>query len=284
MGSPCELLFESHDEPLVKRLSSSAIAEVERIEQKFSRYQKDNICDNINHSNGKPVAIDQEVFSLLQFADHCFNVSEGQFDLTSGVLRKAWTFKPDSVIPSLEKIKSLLSHIGWQKIHFDEKQITVPVGMEIDFGGIGKEYAVDRVAQLIQAKAPEVSVLINLGGDLRVTLKPKTMNYWTIGVDTPHPFANEHNPTNKPHRAIKLSVGAVCTSGSTHRYLIHNGIRYAHILNPKTGWPVANAPTIVTVMADHCLTAGMLSTLAMLQGSNAEAFLDAQNFNYWCDR
>ena len=87
-----------------------------------------------------------------------------------------------------------------------------------------------------------------------------------------------------PERVINLKTGALATSGDARRFLQKYGIRYSHIIDPTTGWPVKDAPRSVTVAADTCVQAGMLSTLAMLEGAEAEAFLEAQGFDFWCLR
>ncbi|WP_210330736.1 FAD:protein FMN transferase [Aliikangiella sp. G2MR2-5] len=273
MASPCECLIESDEQKLALQLTQIAANEGWRIEKKFSRYLKGNPCDQINQSNGQPVAIDSETFQLLSFADACYQLSDGLFDITSGVLRRAWQFKPGAKFPDKEFIDSLLPLIGWKKVTFDENSVCLPPSMEIDFGGIGKEYAVDKAAQLVAEKAPEVSVVVNFGGDLRVTCPPKNKPRWQIGVD---------GKSGTTERAVSLSVGAVCTSGDTERFIMHEGKRYSHILNPKTGWPAKNAPKTVTVLADQCLQAGLLSTLAILNEENAESFLQEQGVQYHC--
>lgn len=275
MASPCECLIETNDRHLAQVITQIAAKEAWRIETKYSRYQTNNLCDKINQSQGNPVDIDEETFQLLNFAKTCYEISDGMFDLTSGVLRKVWQFNQSSQIPSQQSIDELLPRIGWPRVKFDQKSIVLEPNMEIDFGGIGKEYAVDRASQLIFESVPDISVVVNFGGDLRVTYPPKLKPVWQIGVNS-FQLAIE--------RSIVIGVGAVCTSGDTERFIIHQGQRYSHILNPRSGWPVEAAPKTVTVIADQCLQAGLLATLAMLQGGNAEEFLAAQNVKFFCQR
>jgi thiamine biosynthesis lipoprotein len=148
-------------------------------------------------------------------------------------------------------------------------------GMEIDLGGIGKEYAVDRAAAIAAALFPRC--LINFGGDLRACGTGVDRGGWTVGIDG---LCAE----TVPARRIRLVTGGIATSGDAARFLIHNGKRYGHILDPRTGWPVDDAPRSVTVVAPTCMEAGMLSTLAMLHGAEAEAFLGEQGVRYWCLR
>ena len=145
--------------------------------------------------------------------------------------------------------------------------------MEVDLGGIGKEYAVDRCTDLARSAA-NVPAMINFGGDLAVTSPPVTRDAWRVGIEGPNVDAAE--------RLVDLRQGALATSGDARRFLIRDGVRYSHILDPRSGWPVPDAPASITVAADTCTQAGMMSTLAMLRGADAEDFLAAQELLYWC--
>jgi len=147
--------------------------------------------------------------------------------------------------------------------------------MEIDFGGIGKEYAVDRVLGLVTA-AFDGAVLVNFGGDLATNRAPAA-GPWRVGVERP-------GTDREAALLLELSQGALATSGDTHRFLVRDGVRYGHIMDVRTGWPVPEAPASVTVAAASCVEAGMLATLAMLQGAGAEAFLAEQGVRHWCLR
>jgi thiamine biosynthesis lipoprotein len=275
MASPCELLLECKEESLAHDLIVQAQQEAMRIEQKFSRYRDDNIVHQINNS-GDCITVDAETARLLDFAQECYNFSEGWFDITSGILRRAWNFNQHGKIPSQQEIEQLLPYIGWDKITWESPALTVPQGMEIDFGGIGKEYAVDSVLGLLSAKT-ENSFLVNFGGDCNASGPMTDGSSWMTGIENPR----------RPGDAtaiIQLKNGALATSGDVFKFIRHDGIRYGHILNPGTGWPNTSAPLSVTVAAATCTEAGILSTLAMLQGQDAEQFLDQQDIKYWCYR
>ncbi len=273
MASPCELLVETVDAIMANRLASIAFQEAKRIEQKFSRYRDDNIVYKINHSKGKAIKVDDETALLLNFADQCYQLSDGLFDITSGTLRKVWTFDGSDHIPTHEQIETILPLIGWQKVTWKPPYFTLPPGMELDFGGIGKEYAVDQTFYRIHQEV-KTAFLVNFGGDLRASGIRKSNKPWLIGLENPiH--------TNKAQGAIEIKHGALATSGDTKRYLLKNGKRYAHILNPKTGWPVEHAPRSITVAASSTVEAGMLASFALLQGRNAKRFLDKQQIQYW---
>jgi thiamine biosynthesis lipoprotein len=274
MASPCDVLMEVENESLAQEILNAIANEAWRIEDKFSRYKKDNIIFQINHSNGGVVAIDEETSRLLDFANELFEISEGLFDITSGVLRQLWRFDGSDRLPDKKRIKKIIKNIGWQKVIRKVGSVVLPESMEIDLGGLGKEYAVDRSVQIARQKTEE-SVLVNFGGDLAMTTARNNKKFWSVG--------RLITGSDEACGLFQLYRGAIATSGDANRYLLKDGVRYSHILNPLTGWPVVDAPHTVSVAAATCLEAGMMSTLAMLQGGQAEAFLKLQEVEYWID-
>ncbi len=277
MASPCEILLFSDSHNLVKVVAKIAIDETKRFENKFSRYLYNNLCWQINRSEGKKVKIDLETFNLLEYANNLYQMSEKLFDITAGVLNKIWHFKKDAHPPSQSSIDELLPFIGFHQIDYAKKYFCMPKGMQVDFGGIGKEYIVDRVAQLITpiCEPEEVSFLVNFGGDLVAKNFNSLHPAWHVGVEN----IESHRCSEK---LINISQGAVATSGSTKRFFDYQGQRYAHILNPITGKPVMGAPRSVSVFAGNCSLAGGMSSLAQLQGKNAEIFLKNAEVEYLC--
>jgi thiamine biosynthesis lipoprotein len=275
MGSPCEVLLDNASQDSTQHISEAVAAEAWRIEDKFSRYLDGNIVQRINTASGQSVEVDEETAKLLDFAATLHQLSDGLFDITSGVLREVWTFDGSNNIPDAAAVRTVLERVGWGRISWQRPLLTLEPGMEIDFGGIGKEYAVDRCAGVIR-DADCGEGLVNFGGDLAVTGPPQQRGAWKVGV--------EGDEWNAAEKLIDLCAGALATSGDARRFLLLDGTRYGHILDPTTGWPVKNAPGSITVAADRCIQAGMLSTLAMLQGGNAESFLDEQGVKYWVRR
>ena len=274
MASPCEILLEAGTHATAARLVKSVAREAWRIEEKFSRYRNGNIIHRINNAGGKPIEVDAETANLLDFANKCYQLSDGLFDITSGVLRKLWNFKPGATIPSQSAIDQLLPNIGWNKVAWQRPILTLVAGMEIDLGGLGKEYAVDRCAQLLRQHV-ETSWVVNFGGDLYIGGLRSSGARWRIGIDDPR------NSGKQSIGELSIERGGLTTSGDARRFIEVDGVRYSHILNPRTGWPVAGAPRSVTVVAETCMEAGMLSTFAMLQGSEARDFLQAQGVPFW---
>lgn len=276
MASPCEVLVESRDRRTAAALFELAAREAKRIEGKFSRYREDSVIHRIHSSRGSPVEVDEETASLLDFAARCHALSEGRFDVTSGVLRRVWRFDGSDRLPSAKDVDALLPLIGWEKVDWSPPILNLPEGMEIDLGGIGKEYAVDRVLALLEAEA-SVPFLVNFGGDLRASGLRPSERPWRVGIDDPQ-------GGGVPVRIVELHAGALATSGDALRFLLRDGMRYSHVLDPRTGWPVVGAPRSVTAAAASCTEAGILATFAMLQGSRAEEFLEAEKVRYWCFR
>lgn len=276
MASPCEVRVDCDSSSLVKQLGRIAEEEAKRIEYKFSRYRDDSVITRINTAGGKPLSVDDETAALLDYADNCYRLSKGLFDVTSGILRRIWRFDGSDNVPDRRRVKEILPYIGWSKVTWQRPSLILPPGMEIDFGGLGKEYAVDSAV----LKVREVSAapaLVNFGGDLRVTGPRRDGQRWQVAIEAA-------DGTGITSSRLELLSGALTTSGDARRYLMKDGIRYSHILDPRTGWPVKQAPHSVTVAAPTCLQAGVMSTLAMLKGKKAEAFLRREGVQSWVIR
>ncbi|MFI4868017.1 MAG: FAD:protein FMN transferase [Steroidobacterales bacterium] len=272
MAGPCEVLFEDADRALATELGAVAAREAWRVERKYSRYRDDSVVAWILRNRGIEIEVDDETASLIDFARHCFELSDGLFDITSGVLRRSWKFDGSDRIPEPGAVAALLPLVGFDRLRWQSPRLFLPAGMELDFGGIGKEYAVDRAYDLLAARQ-SAAFLVNFGGDLRANKSPRH-GPWQVGIERP-------DSDRAAALVLELERGALATSGDSHRFLLKNGIRYGHILDPRTGWPVPNAPRSVTVAASSSTEAGLIATLALLHGAQAQAFLDDQGVRYW---
>ena len=276
MGSPCEFQLYTSDKEHAELACKKAHSEVMRLEKKYSRYRNDSVTTTINKSagNGQGVKVDSETALLLDYANTVYKQSSGLFDITSGVLRRVWDFRSNK-LPSQEKLDEVLKQVGWNHVDWQRSHIVLKKkGMEIDFGGYVKEYAVDAAASSLKESGIE-SGMVNLGGDLK-TLGPHPDNKpWQIGIRHPR------DPEN-PIATTTLSHGAVASSGDYERFMTVNGKRYAHILNPKTGWTIEGF-SAVTVIASDCLIAGSCSTVAMLKGvDEGKKWLESVQLPYIC--
>jgi thiamine biosynthesis lipoprotein len=272
MAGPCEVLLPAADRAQALELGTLAAREAWRVERKYSRYRDDSVVAWLHRHRATAVDVDEETASLLDFAATCYAVSDGLFDVTSGILRRAWTFDGSNRVPEPSEVESLLPLVGFDKLQWHSPQLTLPAGMELDFGGIGKEYAVDRAYEVLAAQR-SAAFLVNFGGDLRAN-RPPPHGKWQIGIERP-------GSDREAALLLELDRGALATSGDARRFLLKDGIRYGHVLNPRTGWPVPDAPRSVTVAASSCTEAGLLSTLALLQGARAQAFLEEQAAQHW---
>jgi len=276
MATPCEMRLETDDATMARTAGLAVEAEARRIEQKFSRYKGDSVIGLINAAGGREMAVDAETANLLNFAAKCFQISNGLFDITSGVLRRIWRFDGSDNVPTNTQIKSLRQLIGWEKVSWKPPAIILPAGMEIDLGGLAKEYAVDRALGAVR-EVTSAPALVNFGGDLRVSGPRAHDKPWKVAIESV-------DANGQAAGLLELAGGALATSGDARRFLLKEGVRYGHILNPRTGRPVEHAPRSVTVAAATCIEAGMIATLAMLQGSGAEAFLKRESVRAWCIR
>jgi thiamine biosynthesis lipoprotein len=274
MAGPCEVLVDTDDPAEAEVLVHLAEREAHRIEQKFSRYRTDNVVHRINHSAGRAIRLDDETARLLDYAGTCYEMSGGLFDITSGALRRIWTFDGGSRTPADEAVREVLRHVGWRRVTWKHGTLTLPAGMEIDFGGLGKEYAVDRASALIAAQTRS-AFLVNFGGDLFAAAPRRGNRFWSVGVDDPA------RTGRGALLRIELARGGLATSGDARRFVLRDGKRLGHILDPRTGWPVEDAPHSVTVLGHSCMEAGTLSTLAYLHGSGARSFLEEQGVQFW---
>jgi len=274
MGSKSdyEVLLPAMSRHAALALGKVAAQEAWRVEKKYSRYRDDSVTAWIHRNRGTVLELDAETASLLDFAQQCFELSEGLFDITSGVLRRAWTFDGSDRMPDPASIERLLPSVGFNKLRWNPPLLMLPDGMELDFGGIGKEYAVDRAFDLLAAR-DWTPFLVNFGGDLRAN-RPPSHGPWQVGIERP-------DAERDAIMLLDLEHGALATSGDSRRYLMKDGVRYGHILNPRTGWPVPRSPRSVTVAASSCTEAGLIATMAMLRGDRARAFLDEQGVRSW---
>ena len=276
MACQCEIKLWSADAQRAEAVLQAAVAEVQRIEAKYSRYQAQSVISQINADAGiSDSIVDAETAALLDFAQQCFEQSDGMFDITSGVLRRAWDFKSGRV-PTQAEIDALLPLVGWHKLNWQRPSVRLTqAGMQLDFGGFGKEYAADRVASVL-IDAGEMHALVNLGGDVRVTGAQSDGTPWRIGIQHPR-------QADQAIASIAISSGALATSGDYERYMVINGKRYAHLLNPHTGYPIACAQS-ASVQAPLCVFAGALASCALLQGAAGLDFLRSQDVTFlWVD-
>ncbi len=258
MGGPCRLRLELDDAVSADIAIAAAVAEVQRLELKYSRYREDSLTSQINRAAGtrQPVSLDGETAGLLNYAHTLWCQSDGLFDLTSGVLRRAWDFKSGRC-PVQGEIDALLPLVGWDLVVRDQDSVYLPkAGMELDFGGCVKEYAADSAAMQLRRHGV-VAALVDLAGDMAAVGVPAGMSGWPVGIR--HPIEKDSAVAQ-----VLLPDGGLASSGDYERCLQIDGKRYGHILHPRTGWP-SHGLVAVSVLAGQCLVAGSSATIAMLK-------------------
>jgi len=278
MGGPAELQVyldatqQAHTQ-LSPHFFQLAEDEARRLEKKYSRYLNDSVTNAINFSAGRPegIVVDEETTALLNYAQIAWQQSDGLFDITSGVLRNVWNFKSNT-IPNKKQVTKILSHVGWDKLVWQPPLLRLPKNMELDFGGIVKEYAADAMATILRNNGVQHG-LVDLAGDIGIVGPHPDGTPWKIGVRNP----------SQPEAAIAtidVVEGGVASSGNYERFILVNDTRYCHILNPKTGWPV-NGVAGVSVHASTCMVAGTAATTAMLLGaSKGRLWLEEGEFHF----
>lgn len=260
MGCPCEIYIEdqTQQDPLtvVHRVQN----EVDRLDRKYSHYRNDSLLANIAAlaGTGELFTVDEETANLLDFAAELYRESNGLFDITAGALTHQWDLQSDK-LPSKEQIADARRQVGWQHVEWRRPALHLAIaGMTLDLGGIVKEYAADRAAQLCR-DAGVYHGVIDLGGDLSLIGAHSNGQPWRVGIKS---------PSNRQQAIayIDLPNGGLATSGDYERAMVIDGRRYSHIIDPIKGYPVESFAS-VSVVADSCLVAGAASTIAMLRGT-----------------
>ncbi len=277
MGTACILHLYAADQVRAASGFAAATAEIDRIERKYSRYDSDSLLSAINRvgaASGE-IEVDDETAALLDYAFACHAKSGGAFDITAGILRKCWDFSSGR-LPEAEAVASLLPRIGLDKLGWRRPRLRFDVaGMEIDLGGIGKEYAVDRAASVLREAGIDQG-LVDLGGDMAVLGPHPDGEPWRIGLR--HPRQADALVTQ-----AAVGCGALATSGDYERCIEIAGRRFGHILDPRTGWPVEGLAS-VTVLGASCMVAGSAATIAMLKGRAGGAWLRSLDIAHlWVD-
>ena len=274
MAGPGEIRLESNQyTPLeLQRIAQLCVDEVKRIEKKYSRYDPQSVVSSINAASGQePVTLDAETQTLLDYAQTLYDNSSGLFDITSGVLRRAWRFD-QKIPPHPVDLQALLPLVSWGKVQRQGGSVFLPFkGMEIDFGGFGKEYAADRASLTLQREGIS-NGFVNLSGDIRVVGPKFNGEPYRMGIQHPR-------QPNKLLASIPIHQGALATSGDYERFFEFDGRRYCHIINPQTRQPVQGWQS-VSVLAPLAIVAGSCSTCTMLLEDRGLDYLSASGFSF----
>ena len=262
LGSPLEITVVAKDTIQGNQFIDLAITEVKRIEYLISDWIPSTQISQVNKNAGsKPVKVDKEVFDLVGRAIKVSQITSGAFDISYASMDKIWKFDGSmKAMPTEEAIKKSVSKIGYKNIILDSKEQTIFLkneGMKLGLGGIGQGYIADKVKELLFSKGC-TSGIVNVSGDINAWGRQQDGNPWTVGIVNP---LNK----NKVFATFPLEDSAVETSGNYEKYVIFNGIRYSHIIDPRTGYP-AQGVVSVSVFAKQTEIADALATGIFVMG------------------
>ncbi len=263
MSTTCRVHFRSPNPAAARDFPAEVLRWVAGFEACYSRFIPESLIGRINAAAGEHwVDIDPETEALLKLCGDMVFFTRGVFDPTALPLIRLWNWKASPpVVPGEADILAAQERVGWRKVQCRPGAVFLPqTGMCLDLGGIGKEYAVDRVVMLAGQFGIQ-HVLVDFGQDVRVQGEPPEKAAWHIGLEDPrHP--------GRCWTGVAVTRQAVATSGDYLRHFFHGGRRYGHIIDPRTGYPVNNGTLSVTVIAPHCTLAGILSTTAFVLGAD----------------
>ena len=262
LGTMCEVQYAAPSgDAQAAAFEQAATKWVTGFEAKYSRFRPDSLLNKINAAAGVSwVDVDAEMEGLLKLCDTLHFMTQGILDPTALPVIRLWDYKAANPrVPSAAELAAARALVGWKKVQRAPGKVFLPTrGMALDFGGFGKEYAVDVTAQIaVEHGIP--SALVDFGHDLRAVGAPPGRPAWHIGLEDPQKPGTSSG-------SIALLGKGIASSGDYIRCFTIEGKRYGHIIDPRTGWPVANGCTQATVVAATCLQAGVLSTTAFVLG------------------
>ena len=262
MGSRFDITVVADSEKDGNQFIDLAIAEITRIEKVISSWDPNSETSSINKNAGiKPVKVSEELFKLIERALAISKLTNGAFDISYASMDRIWKFDGSmKQMPSEENIKNSVSKVGYKNIILDKENQTVFLklkGMKIGFGAIGKGYAADKAKTLLRAKGVKAGI-INASGDLNAWGKQANGKDWMVAIT---------NPLNKEKAFSWLPVNnaAVVTSGNYERYVRFNGVRYSHIIDPRTGYPSTGIIS-VSIFTKSAEFADAISTSIFVMG------------------
>ena len=279
MGNNFTITVVSEDEKFALQNIEIAIAEISRIEKLFTTFNEDSQTNKINKNAGiKPQKVDAEVFDLIERSIGISKITQGAFDISYGSIDKSlWNFDKNMTrLPSLEESRKMVHLINYNNIilnHTDKSVFLKERGMRIGFGGIGKGYAAE-MAKNILLKNQVKSGIINASGDLTAWGNQPNGKPWTIGIVNP----------DRPQDAfsyLEISGKAVATSGNYEKFVMINGKKYSHTIDPKTGLPITGIKS-VTVISHNAEFADAMATPIAVMGIKAGLYLVDQILDLYC--
>ncbi len=263
MGTNCKVLYQASSRQIAADFARAATQWVANFESTYSRFRDNSLISAINRNAGiAPIQIDSDMKQLLDLCDSLHFQTQGLLDVTALPIYELWNSRGNEHrSPTESEIAATLQIVGWDKVQRTATTVFLPhKGMKLDFGGFGKEYAVDQAATLAEHFHIQ-SYLIDFGRDIRVGAAPNGQDRWNIGIQDP-------NTQDKILGSLYIAQKSVATSGNYIRNFNRGGAKYGHILDPRIGRPLAASALAATVLSDTCLEAGTLSTCACILGTD----------------
>lgn len=266
MGNAFEITVVSDEENSANNHINAAIGEIRRIEKLLTTFSEESQTNLINRNAGiKPVKVDWEIFNLIERSLRISRITDGYFDISYGSIDKSfWNFDREmKELPNPELIKDHLKLVNYQNIILDRENQTVFLkekGMRIGFGGIGKGYAAEMAKQMLQNRGV-TSGIVNASGDLTTWGNQADGKPWTVGIADP-------DNAKQPFSYMNITNMAVATSGNYEKFVVINGKKYSHTINPKTGMPVSGVKS-VTIFCPNAEIADAMATPVSIMGIDA---------------
>jgi FAD:protein FMN transferase len=263
MGTLVTIQAFAPDNQQIEQTLKAAQQEVERLVDIMSDYDPDSELSKLNGSagSGEWIKVSPELWEILEASDRWHQLSNGAFDASLGSLTRLWRkARRQKTIPKPAEIETALALCGWQHVELDrtEKRVRLKLtGLQLDLGAIAKGYIVDRAFQVLTA-AGISSCMVNAGGNLRCGAAPPDRPGWRIEISS----VGEGDP---PLRRIFMTNSSISTSGDLWQFMLIDGTRRSHILDPRTGWGIAG-PVAVTVIANNAQDADAASTSLCVLG------------------
>ena len=262
MGSRFDITVVASNEKEGNKYIDSAIFEIARIEKLISSWDVNSETSLINKLSGiKPIKVDKELFGLIERSIAISTLTNGAFDISYASMDRIWNYDGTMrEMPSEEKISSSIKKVGYQNIIIDKEAQTVFLklkGMKIGFGAIGKGYAADKAKALLIEKGVKAGI-INASGDLNAWGKQANGRDWMVAITNP---LNK----NKVFSWLPINDSAIVTSGNYEKFISFNGIRYSHIIDPRTGYPSTGIIS-TSIMTSNAELADAISTSVFVMG------------------
>ena len=263
MGNHFELSVVANDEAWAHERIDDGVEEIRRIERLLTTFNESSETSMINQNAGiSPIPVSEETFSLIERSLRISRLTQGAFDISYGSIdKRLWNFDTQmTTLPDKETAKQMVRLINYRNIILDNNQQSVFLkekGMRIGFGGIGKGYAAER-ARMIMKKNGVESGIVNASGDLTAWGLQPNGKPWTIGIVNP-------NVAHELFSYLEITDRAVATSGNYEKYIMVDGTKYSHTIDPRTGLPVTGIKS-VTVITTNAEIADAMATPIMVMG------------------